>query len=228
MVLAVALYEEGRKNEAQQALDAVMASTGVQPIVNLAAELTAAKNDPAKKRGEDVLRMILEHDADCTKALLVLAVHLQSTGRSAEAAKLYNRTLEIDPDNVVVMNNLAWIMCVDQGRYRQALALAQKGLEIAPEYVDLIDTRGVAYYHLGEWDKSVDDFTTCIRLSPQTAASGAASRFHLAKALDKLGKTGKAIDHLNQALALHSQTGGLSETEIDDARRMLERLRKGS
>jgi tetratricopeptide (TPR) repeat protein len=228
IVLAVALQEEGRKEEAQQALDAVIAATGMQPVINLATELTASKNASAKERGEDILRMILERDSDCTKAALALAVYLQTTGRSAEAAELYNHILEVDPDNVIVMNNLAWILCKDQGRYRQALALAQKGLEIAPEYVDLIDTRGVTYYHLGEWDKAVDDFTTCIKLSPEAAASGAASRFHLAKALNRLGEKSKAMEHLNRALALHSQTGGLSETEVDDAKRMLEQLRKGS
>jgi tetratricopeptide (TPR) repeat protein len=119
-------------------------------------------------------------------------------------------------------------MCEKQGKYRQALELAQRGLKIVPNYIDLIDTRGVAYYRLGQFNKAVQDFTTCIELYPKGVPSTAASHFHLARAFAGLGQRDKAVEHLNQTLDLESRIGGLLTTDLAEAQRLLERLQKGS
>ncbi|MHC4687560.1 MAG: tetratricopeptide repeat protein, partial [Planctomycetota bacterium] len=116
----------------------------------------------------------------------------------------------------------------EQGEYQQALELAQRGLKIAPNYIDLIDTRGVTYYRLGEFNKAIQDFTACVEFYPEEVPSAVASRFHLARAFAGLGQRGKAIEHLNQALDLEKRIGGLLTTDLAEAQRLLERLQKGS
>jgi len=108
------------------------------------------------------------------------------------------------------------------------LELTQRGLQLAPQYIDLIDTRGVVYYRLGEFDKAIQDFTECIKLYPSGVPAAVASRFHLARAFVKLGRTDKAIEHLNQALDLERRFGGLSSTDLAEAQHLLEELQKGS
>jgi len=193
------------------------------PIV-IANELAAAKDNQAKKVAEDLLRRILARDPNSLPAMNTLAMLLQVTGLSAESVTLYQRILKLQPDNVIAINNLAWIMCEEQEEYQQALELAQRGLNIAPNYIDLIDTRGVAYYRLGEFDKAVQDFKSCIKLYPTPTSSKVASYFHLARALAKLEQGYDAVEYLKKALELNTTIGGLSAADLSEAQRLLEEL----
>jgi tetratricopeptide (TPR) repeat protein len=149
---------------------------------------------------------------------------LQRTGRPAESATLYQWILILQPDNVIATNNLAWILCEEQGKYQQALELAQRGLEKAPDYIDLIDTRGITYYRLGEFNKAIQDFTRCLKLYPDGTPSAVASYFHLGKASVRLGQKDRAAESLKKALELNIKIGGLSPTDVAETRRLLEEL----
>jgi len=196
--------------------------------VTVARELAAVEKSRAQKTAEDILRMVLNQNANCAEAMSALAMLLQITDRSEEAAVYYQRLLELQPDNVIAINNLAWILCEEQGKFQQALQLTEKGLKISPNYVDLIDTRGVTYYRLGEFNRAVQDFTKCIELYPSTAPAAVATRFHLARAFARLGEKDKAVEQLNRALDLESKIGGLSASDLAEAQRLLEQLQKGS
>jgi len=262
--LAVALYKNGNKADAQKEFDSLLQSEPNDPgpllaqarllrddqswsqlykkvtdwyqkhpkdsrtPLIIARDLVATEGSEVKKTAEDILRMILENDPDSTAAMTVLAVLLPTTGRSEEAVQLYRQILTTEPDNVIAMNNLAWIMCEEQGKYQQALELTQRGLKIAPNYIDLIDTRGVVYYRLGEFNKAIQDFNMCIKLYPQGTPAAVASRFHLARALAGLGQRDKAVEQFSQALDLESRIGGLSPTDLAEAQRLLEQLQEGS
>ena len=198
-------------------------------VVSVAKDLRALADGPARKVAEDLLRLVLSDSPDSTEALSVLAILLLETpGRSAESAELYQRVLELEPDNVIAINNLAWIMSEEQGKYAEALELAQKGLKIAPDYFDLIDTRGVVYYRLGEYEKAVQDFTTCMALYPSATPASVATRLHLARALARLGQKDKAIEELKQILDSGTRIGGLSTADLADAQRLLKQLQEGS
>jgi len=199
----------------------------VNTPITIAGRLAGFENKQAKEVAEDLLRGVLERDPNNLSAMSKFAMLLQVAGRNTESAKLYQKILELSPDNVIAMNNLAWIMCEEQNNYHEALELAQRGLKIAPQYVDLIDTRGVVYYRLGEFEKAIQDFTRCLELYPNRVSSAVASRFHLARAFVKLGQTNKAIQHLNEALNSYSRIGGLSAADLTEAQRLLEQIQGG-
>lgn len=193
-------------------------------FVAIARNLAATENHSARKVSEDLLRRILDHDPDCLAAMNTLAMLLQMTGRAAESVAVYRKLVTLEPENVIAINNLAWIMCEDEGRYQQALELAQQGMRKSPAYADLIDTRGVIYYRLGEYHKAVEDFTKCLELHPKDSPSLTASYFHMARALAALGQSDRAVDNLRMSLDLNSQMGGLSPNEIIEARSLLREL----
>ena len=264
IALAVVLYKNGNKEEAQKIFDSLYQSAPDDPRpliaqvqllkddklfsqlnqmvshwcqnhpkdtytpVAIAADLTATEDSQAKKIAEDLFRRILANDPNSLPAMNALAMLLQMTGRPEEAAVLYERILKLQPDSVIVINNLAWIMCEEQGKHQQALELAQRGLEIAPNYVDLIDTRGVAYYRLGQFDKAIQDFTKCLKLYPKGTPAAAATYLHLARALDGLGQKDEAIENLKKALELNAETGGLSTADTAETQRLLDELSQGS
>jgi tetratricopeptide (TPR) repeat protein len=194
----------------------------------IARDLMLLEDSRARKTAEDILRMVLKNDSDYAEAVSVLAILLQVGGRHEESATLYQRLLELEPDNIIAINNLAWIICEVQGKHQQALELAQRGMKIAPNYYDLIDTRGVIYYRLGEFDKAVRDFNECIKLYPGITPASIGTRFYLARALAKLGQKDKAIQYLDEALELNSQTGGLSTADLSEAQHLLNQLKEGS
>ena len=195
--------------------------------IAIAGHLVTSGNSQAEKTAEVILRMILEHDSGCTEAMSALALLLQLTGRSPESAELYRQILTIHPDNVIAINNLAWIMCQEYGNCREAIDLAQRGLRTSPEYIDLIDTRGVAYYKLGQYDKAIQDFTRCLEMYPHGTSSAVASYLHLGRALAKVGQKQQAIETLRRALKMNAEFGGLSSTDVTEVRRLLEKLSQG-
>jgi len=195
--------------------------------VTIAKDLTATEDSQAKKIAEDILLIVLESNSDSIEAKGALATLLQTTGRAAESAELYQQILALQPDNVVVINNLAWILCEERSQYQQALELTQRGLKITPDYVDLIDTRGVVYYKLGQYDNAVQDFTRCLEMYPDGTPAATTSYLHLGKALAGLKQKDAAIENLKKTLELNTKTGGLSATDLADAQRLLKELSGG-
>jgi tetratricopeptide (TPR) repeat protein len=260
IALAVALYKNGNKEDAEKGFESLSQSAPEDPApllaqaelfkndklfsqlsqkvihwcqnhpednhtpVAIAGDLAATQDSEAKKTAENLLHTILDRDPNCLPAMNTLAVLLQTTGRAAASTRLYNQILELEPNNAIATNNLAWIMCEEQQKYEQAVELAQRGLEKAPDYIDLIDTRGVAYYRLGEFNKAVQDFNRCIKLYPTRTPSAVASYFHLGRALASLGKKDEAIENLKKTLELNVKIRGLSSADVAETQHLLQEL----
>ncbi|MHC4603316.1 MAG: tetratricopeptide repeat protein [Planctomycetota bacterium] len=264
IALAVTLYKNGNKEEAQKIFDSLYQSAPDDPRpliaqvqllkddklwsqlnqmvshwcqnhpkdtytpVAIAVDLAATEDSQAKKMAEDFLRGILANDPNSLRAMNALAMLLQMTGRPAESAAFYEQILTLQPDNVIIINNLAWTLCEEQGKHQQALELAQRGLKITPNYIDLIDTRGVAYYRLRQYDKAIQDFTKCLKLYPEGTPAVAAMYLHLGRALDGLGQKEEAIENLKKALELNAEIEGLSTADTAETQRLLKELSQGS
>ncbi len=192
-----------------------------QAIVGI---IAAVEDSAPRKAAENILRMVLKDHSDNAEIVRGLAVLMQVVKRNDEAAEFYRRVLEIQTNDVVAMNNLAWIICEEQGKHQEAIEIAQKGLKIAPNYIDLIDTRGVAYYRMGSFEKAIQDFSDCIRLYPDERAAVTAAYFHLGRTYTRLKETDKAAENLKKALSLNEKVGGLSDADLAEATRMLDKL----
>jgi tetratricopeptide (TPR) repeat protein len=199
----------------------------IETTIFIVNELAGVKDIEGGRIAEELLRRVLKHDESSAVVMMRLAVVLQTTGRSAEAATLYQRVLVLQPDNLVAVNNLAWILCEEQGRPADALELAQRGLTKKPDYVDLIDTRGMAYYRMGQLDLAVQDFNKCIRLYPNYAPAITASYFHLGRCLADIGEKKQAFEQLNKALELNKELGGVSGEDLAETNRLLGQLSAG-
>lgn len=194
--------------------------------MTVAAELSSLSDPQAQRLAEQVLRDVLARQPDSLRVLGLLAQVDQKSGRLAEAAEVYRKIVDLDRRNVIAMNNLAWILCEEQSNAQEALDLANRGLEIAPDYLDLLDTRGVAAYRLGRFDKAVEDLTRCVQLYPAGVPAGAGSRFHMARACAKLNRKGDAVKLLKEALDLQGRIGGLSPQDLTEAQQLLDELQR--
>lgn len=261
IILAVALYKNGDKTQAQNQFDALIKAIPDNPapllaqvrlcqedglwdvvidkvtqwyqgnpddtavILVITRNLAMDGREGAGQAAETILRTILRKEPSQTAAAGDLAMLLQMKGRWEQAAQLYREILAVQPDNLVAINNLAWILCENQQQYEQALTLAQQGIDKAPtDYVDLIDTRGTIYYRMGQYEKAAQDFSQCLKLYPDGTPSLVLSHFHLAKTLIGLGRKDESVKFLNQTLQLNRDFGGLNEADLAEARRLLKEL----
>jgi tetratricopeptide (TPR) repeat protein len=191
-------------------------SSQTSTAIYIVDELARVNNSESTQIAEELLRCVLKREADSPVIMFRLGILLQSSGRPAEAAAVYQRVLELQPDNLIAINNLAWILCEEQKRPQEAVELAQRGLTKAPDY-----------YRLGQLDKAVQDFKRCIRLYPGNTQGIVASYFHLGRCLAGLGEKMEAIGQLNKALELEKELGGLDGPDLAEARKLLTQLTGG-
>ncbi|MCL5280970.1 MAG: tetratricopeptide repeat protein [Planctomycetes bacterium] len=223
MTLAQQLRKERRWGEmnglVQRWLTAHPRDAGVATII--ARALAATGDKQALSVGEDILRTTLDRNPQSLPALMLLGMMMQDTGRNEESAERNRQVLALDPNNVIAMNNLAWALCEGENPpsvYQEALALTEKGLRLAPDYVDLLDTRGYAFFRLNNFDKAVADFVHCTELYPPNSPSVATPRYHLAKTYEAMKRRAEAQEQLRMALDLNAASLRLAKEQADSGR----------
>lgn len=86
----------------------------------------------------------------------------------AEAEQRYRRVLELEPQNALAMNNVAWLM-VHQGR-PGATALAEQANALMPDRPMLLDTLAAALAAEGQPKKALEVQVRAVALAPQDPA----------------------------------------------------------
>ena len=157
-------------------------------------------NERVVKLAIEAFEKIIEGNPDSQNALHGMAILCQMAGQNDKAISLYERIYKIYPDDLIVLNNLAWAYCQENGDLQRSLEMANSGLKKNPEYIDLIDTRGFIYIKLGQYENAISDFRKCLELYPRANPAVITARLHLAKALEKSGQKELAIKELNTIL----------------------------
>jgi tetratricopeptide (TPR) repeat protein len=108
---------------------------------------------------------------------LALADLRDYEGRYGEAEALYREVLRQDPGNAHALNNLAWLLSLNDNNHDEALRCVNRALERVGPAAGLLDTRGVILLRRGDARAAVRD------LEEVAAREPSASRyFHLAQA----------------------------------------------
>ena len=69
----------------------------------------------------------------------------------------------------------------------------------------------------------VVDFNCCVTLYPPNKPALTSSYFHLACALEKLGKTSRALENIKKAIDLNNTVGGLTAADSTEARQLFQK-----
>jgi len=141
-------------------------------------------------------------DAD---ALAILGTLEESRGDLGKAEAYYKKSLQIQPQQSVAANNLAYHMLLKGKMVDVALTLAQTARQGMPNSPNTADTLAWAYYYNGAYGFARDLLEDAINTDP----SSATMQYHLGMVYCKLRDKNSAAIHLKRAMSLahDSQTG---------------------
>jgi tetratricopeptide (TPR) repeat protein len=128
--------------------------------------------------------------------LYTLGLVLDGAQRKPEAKQFYEATLKLQPDNAVVLNNLAFLLAETGGDLNDALTKAQHAKQVNPSLNEISDTLGWIYLKKGLADNAIDVFKDLVSKEPNHATY----RYHLGMAYSQKGDKSKALEQLKEAL----------------------------
>ena len=149
-------------------------------------------------------------------ALLVTLAQLEEAdGLDDAAIGRYQRVIELEPANVIALNNLAYALAVRRNVPAEALPLAKRAASLAPRSGSVLDTWGWVEHLLGNHAVAAKILADAIKLNPAAAET----RFHASSVAAALGDRTSAERELKEALRLDP-----AMEQRDDARQLRERI----
>jgi Tfp pilus assembly protein PilF len=143
------------------------------------------------------MERIATRDADIIFINLAKGMLLASVDRHDEAKTAYEKALKVDPDQPMVLNNLAYLLGEHLNRPAEAEAYARQAVKLIGDNPDFLDTLGWLLYQ----NKQVGE-----------------ARGMLLRALDHDRQNSAALYHLG---VIYKETGN-----VEDAKTRLEQARE--
>jgi putative PEP-CTERM system TPR-repeat lipoprotein len=188
--------ERARKRypEALAAYDAAFKLTpGAELALRRYETQLAAKNPAA---AQAVLADWLKDHPDDANLRMFYGQSLQQSGERARAREEYSRVLKTQPNNLVVLNNLAWLHYEDgdaAGGVRYAEQAYQQG---GAEHAEIADTLGWLLISNGQTERGLVLVQEALAKAPHIGSI----RYHAAVAFDRLGRRNEARAELDRLL----------------------------
>ncbi len=82
------------------------------------------------------------------------------------AKQMYQKALQLQPENPIASNNLAYVMLQTGGNVDVAISLAQTARRLMPDNPNAADTLGWAYYQKGLYPTAIDLFKEALKKMP--------------------------------------------------------------
>jgi cellulose synthase operon protein C len=120
-----------------------------------------------------------------------------------QAKNMYQQALNIQPDQPLASNNLAYVILETGGNVDVALAMAQTARRGMPDSANAADTLGWAYYQKGIYQSAIGQFQEALRLNDQLGQPDDATvHYHLGMAYEKANQNALARQQLEKAVKL--------------------------
>ena len=123
------------------------------------------------------------------------------------AAARYREVFALQPDNLAVLNNLAWVL--NEMQDPAAMGFAEKAYAISPDNADVQDTYGWLLVNKGDTKRGIEVLSRAVATAPKAVEP----RLHLAKALMKSGDKAAAKRELDTLATMVK--GGPAKAEVE-------------
>lgn len=156
------------------------------------------------------LKQALSIKPDDVNLLGTLGLIYDSMEKWAECDSVYERALQIDPQNALVNNNYAYSLSERGERLNSALRMVEIAITADPENTSYLDTIGWVYFKLGNYMEAKKYLEKAIDIGGEKSVM----LDHLGDVMFKLGETQKAIVLWQKAFDLDS-TNVTLKSKID-------------
>jgi Flp pilus assembly protein TadD len=172
------------------------------------AEISSGDNSKATARWQ---QWTVDHPND-PQGFTVLGTMQEAQGDRDKAMASYKKALQIQPDQAIAANNLAYLMVESGQNIDVALSLAQTARRGMPNQPSTADTLAWVYYQKGNYSSARDLLEEAVQQAPNDASI----HYHLGMTYSKLSNSTDAAIHLKKAAALapNSQTAKDAEQAL--------------
>jgi predicted Zn-dependent protease len=192
-LLAHARVLEGRSNDALMELESLWRR---QPSAALALSLHRVRKQMKSPAADEPLQRWLAQHPDDIAIRGIYADSLRVAGNHAAAILEYERLSAAAPDNVLLLNNLAWLYYLTGDK--RGISIARRAHAIEPRSPSVADTLGWLLVESG----AVREGLPLLRQADQAARGHSAEiRYHYAAGLARSGDRVQAGTMLNELLA---------------------------
>jgi tetratricopeptide (TPR) repeat protein len=214
----------GRQGRTSDALDCCERARRTCPPENVAETcvkiLFAAKVDDAQcRRVGHWLEEAIQSNPDALPLQFDLANVYILQGRYRDAKAIYQRLGERGANLAAPLNNLAWILAIQEGKGAEALDLVDRAIATTGPMPGLLDTRALAHMAMHRSDLAIKDLDQAI-----ATGDSAILHFHLAQAYLMSKDRRAAAQALEKAKALGFKDSILHPLEQSAYRRLIGEL----
>ena len=190
----------GRQGRAQEAIVAYQAAQAIQPQSAVAAKVTAAYRQLGEldTAHQSLVAWLESHPGDVA-IRTALAASYHSSGNKQEALKHYESALNLNDNNAIVLNNMAWIYYEQEDA--RALDTAKRAYELVPDRAEIADTYGWFLVQAGQIEQGLSLLARAVDQAPNNYDI----RYHHAAALALAGDELRAREELQALLSDEQQ-----------------------
>jgi len=150
---------------------------------------------------------LIAKDSRFAPAFLLKAYYLELNNDLPGAIDYYTKTLELNPENPIAANNLAWLYCQNDQNLAEALSLASMAREKDPNNPNYADTLGWAYYKMANYTLAVDQ----LLYSVNNGQPSSENYYRLGMAYYRKGNEILAKQTLRKAIDMETSFPGAEE-----------------
>ncbi len=158
-------------------------------------------------------KFVIGNDALLAQFYAYLGDAYHQTKQDEKAFNVYDKTLKIDPDNSIVLNNYAYYLSLENRDLEKALEMAKKAVALDPDNSSNQDTYGWVLYKL----KRYEEAEVWIQKSIQNHTEENAEVLeHYGDVLYQLGRADEALEYWKRAAKGNGEASEFLEKKIED------------
>jgi Tfp pilus assembly protein PilF len=121
----------------------------------------------ASAQSARILEGLIADHPESPQANLARAILFERRGELGEAEQYYRRTLDLEPESYVAMNNLAMVLSQDESKLDEARSFALQVVQARPNVAAFHDTAAHIFKLQGEYADAVTHLMQAMEAEPQ-------------------------------------------------------------
>ncbi len=156
---------------------------------------------PMHDNAVKILDMLVAQSDASADALTLRGLAAEQSDDATTAEALYRRSLQLNPNQSLPLNNLAYLILVRSGDLAEAKNLSTQALALSPDAAEFHDTLARIHAKTGNYPSATESFLRALKLDPDNvqALIGLASIYSASGKKDPAAQLLIQIDHLIKA-----------------------------